>query len=107
MMKLLYGKKVLGVQLFVTCSLLLLAALRWRERRLATSHPSLTACMLTPSMPMPGMAWFFAAPAFRQPSDFVFRFGSFSQTFIDGPAIFDPVREVGPHAPDASYCRMS
>ena len=49
----------------------------------------------------------FAARAFRQPSDFAFRFGSFSQTFIDGPAIFDAVREVGPHAPDASYCRMS
>ena len=49
----------------------------------------------------------FAARAFRQPSDFAFRFGSFSQTFVDGPAIFDAVREVGPHAPDASYCRMS
>jgi Trehalase len=49
----------------------------------------------------------FAARAFGQPSDFAFRFGSFSQTFIDGPAIFDAVQEVGPHAPDASYCRMS
>lgn len=49
----------------------------------------------------------FAARAFRQPSDFAFRFGSFSQTFVDGPAIFDAVREVGPHAPVASYCRMS
>src|SRR5271157_2225360 len=49
----------------------------------------------------------FAARAFQQPSDFAIRFGSFSQTFIDGPAIFDAVREVGPHAPDASYCRMS
>jgi hypothetical protein len=49
----------------------------------------------------------FAARAFQQPSDFAVRFGSFSQTFIDGPAIFDAVREVGPHAPDASYCRMS
>jgi hypothetical protein len=49
----------------------------------------------------------FAARAFGQPSDFAFRFGSFSQTFIDGPAIFDAVREVGPHAPDGSYCRMS
>jgi hypothetical protein len=49
----------------------------------------------------------FAARAFGQPSDFALRFGSFSQTFIDGSAIFDAVREVGPHAPDASYCRMS
>jgi hypothetical protein len=29
----------------------------------------------------------FAARGFGQPSDFAFRFGSFSQTAIDGPAI--------------------
>jgi hypothetical protein len=29
----------------------------------------------------------FAARAFGQPADFAFRFGSFSQTLIDGPAI--------------------
>jgi hypothetical protein len=49
----------------------------------------------------------FAAQAFGQTSNFALRFGSFSQTFVDGPAIFDAVREVGPHAPDASYCRLS
>jgi putative isomerase len=49
----------------------------------------------------------FAAKAFGQPSNFALRFGSFSQTFIDGAAISDAVREVGPHAPDASYCKLS
>ena len=57
-----------------------------------------------------GDAWngvVFGAQAFGQTSDFALRFGSFSQTFVDGPAIYDAVREVGPHAPDASYCRIS
>jgi Trehalase len=57
-----------------------------------------------------GDAWngvVFAAQAFGQRSSFALRFGSFSDTFVDGPAIYDAVREVGPHAPDASYCRLS
>lgn len=58
MMEWLYGKKVFGGQLFVTCSLLLLAALSVAGAQVADVTPSLTACMLTPSMPMPGMAWF-------------------------------------------------
>jgi hypothetical protein len=49
----------------------------------------------------------FAAKAFHQPSNFALRFGSFSQSFIDGAAISDAVREVGPHAPDASYSKVS
>jgi hypothetical protein len=50
----------------------------------------------------------FAASAFGQPSSFALRFGSLSGgIFIDGGAIFDTIREVGPHAPDASYCRVS
>ncbi len=50
----------------------------------------------------------FLAKAFGQSSNFALRFGTFSvNTFVDGPGIFDEVREVGPHAPDASYCRLS
>ena len=50
----------------------------------------------------------FLAKAFGQSSNFALRFGTFSvNTFVDGPDIFDEVREVGPHAPDASYCRLS
>jgi hypothetical protein len=49
----------------------------------------------------------FAAKAFHQPANFALRFGSFSQSFIDGAAISDAVREVGPHTPDASYCKVS
>jgi hypothetical protein len=50
----------------------------------------------------------FAAHAFGQPSHFALRFGTSSRgTFIDGASIYDAVREVGPHAPDASYSRLS
>lgn len=49
----------------------------------------------------------FAAKAFGQPSSFALRFGSFSGNFVDGSAIFDSMHEVGPHAPNASYCRVS
>jgi hypothetical protein len=50
----------------------------------------------------------FAAHAFGQPSHFALRFGSSSRgTFLDGASIYDAVREVGPHAPDASYSRLS
>jgi len=57
-----------------------------------------------------GDAWngvVFMAQAFGQNSAFALRFGSLGGNFIDGAAIFDAVREVGPHAPDASYCRIS
>jgi hypothetical protein len=107
MMEWLYGKKVFGVQLFVTCSLLLLAALSVAGAQVADVTPKFDGVHVDA---LDADAWngvVFAARAFRQPSDFAFRFGSFSQTFIDGPAIFDAVREVGPHAPVASYCRMS
>jgi hypothetical protein len=53
----------------------------------------------------------FLAQAFHQPSGFALRIGSQSAksggTFVDGPVIDSNIGEVGPHAPDASYCRMA
>jgi len=49
----------------------------------------------------------FLAKAFHQPVSFALRVGSRSGGFLDGDKIFDAVREVGPHAPDASYCRVA
>jgi len=50
----------------------------------------------------------FIAKAFGQRSTFALRFGSRSGgSFINGPEIYDAIREVGPHAPDASYCRLA
>ena len=49
----------------------------------------------------------FLAQAFHQPASFALRVGSRSGgTFLDGSDIYDAVGEVGPHAPDGSYCRM-
>jgi hypothetical protein len=49
----------------------------------------------------------FLARAFNQPAPFALRVGSRSGGFLDGNAIFHAVGEVGPHAPDASYCRLA
>jgi hypothetical protein len=49
----------------------------------------------------------FLARAFNQPTPFALRVGSRSSDFLDGDKIFDAVREVGAHAPDASYCRVA
>jgi hypothetical protein len=49
----------------------------------------------------------FLTRAFNQPAPFALRVGSRSGGFLDGNEIFDAVGEVGPHAPDASYCRLA
>lgn len=49
----------------------------------------------------------FLTQAYGQPADFALRIGSQSGSdFLDGAAIYGAVGEVGPHAPDGSYCRM-
>jgi len=95
------------VQFLVSCIFLLLSACSVAGAQDNSSTPKFESIHVDA---LDADAWngvVFAARAFGQPSDFAFRFGSFSQTFVDGAAIFDAVREVGPHAPDASYCRMS
>jgi hypothetical protein len=101
------GKKISGMQLLVNCVFLLIPASLAAGAQADRSAPKFDSIRVDA---LDADAWngvVFLARVFRQPSDFAFRFGSFSPTFIDGPAIFDAVREVGPHAPDASYCRMS
>ena len=49
----------------------------------------------------------FLARAFDQPAPFALRIGSRSGSYLEGADIFDAVREVGPHAPDSSYSRVS
>lgn len=49
----------------------------------------------------------FLPKAFKQKAPFAIRVGSQSGgDFKDGAAIFNAVREVGPHAPDGSYSRL-
>ncbi len=50
----------------------------------------------------------FLTRAFNQPAVFAMRVGSQrGGDFLDGNQIFDAVSQVGPHAPDGSYCRMA
>lgn len=53
----------------------------------------------------------FLAQAFHQPSGFAMRIGSLSAksggNFVEGMSVDSNIGEVGPHAPDNSYCRMS
>src|ERR1019366_7758531 len=48
----------------------------------------------------------FLATAFQQPAHFALRLGSRGSTYLVGKDLFNAVREVGPHAPDSSYCRL-
>src|SRR5258706_11021231 len=48
----------------------------------------------------------FLAKAFQQPASFALRLGSRGSKYLVGNEIFNAVREVGPHAPDGSYCRV-
>ncbi len=50
----------------------------------------------------------FLPEAFHQKVPFALRIGTQNgDAFLDGEKIFNAVREVGPHAPDSSYCRMA
>ncbi len=48
----------------------------------------------------------FLAKAFQQNASFALRLGSRGKKYVVGNDVFDAVREVGPHAPDGSYCRV-
>ncbi len=49
----------------------------------------------------------FLARAHEQQVSFALRFASRGGELLDGRKVFGAVSEVGPHAPDGSYCRMS
>jgi hypothetical protein len=49
----------------------------------------------------------FMVKAYQQQVSFALRMGSRRAEFLDGEKIFNALSEVGPHAPDASYCRVS
>src|SRR5579862_3499864 len=49
----------------------------------------------------------FLAKAYKQPAFFALRLGSRYSVFLDGEQVFDTITELGPHAPDGSYCRIA
>ena len=90
------------IVLVISLSLGAMSALSFGQS--SPSYDSVTIGALDPD------AWngvFFLARAFNQPTPFALRFGSWHWKFLDGTQIYDAVSEVGPHAPDNSYCRMA
>ena len=90
--------------LLALCSCLFGPALQLASGQTAPHYDSVAIDALDPE------AWngvVFLARAFNQPAPFALRVGSASGGFLDGNEVFDAVGEVGPHAPDASYCRMA
>jgi len=71
------------------------------------SQPKFDSVAIGASDPQAWNGLVFLARARQQPLNFALRAGSQSGTFLDGNEIFNAVSEVGPHAPDGSYCRMS
>jgi hypothetical protein len=88
--------------LFITLSALLLTGLVF-----AQSTPAFDSVEIGALDPEAWNGIFFLARAFNQPTPFALRFGSWHWKFLDGRQIYDAASEVGPHAPDGSYCRMS
>lgn len=77
------------------------------KRSSAQSPPSFDSVEIGALDPEAWNGIFFLARAFNQPTPFALRFGSWHWKFLDGKQIYDAVSEVGPHAPDGSYCRMA
>jgi hypothetical protein len=105
-------KAVMRSRDFAVCLLLLvgLASVPFASANDSTADPPSSKFDSVVVDSLDAEAWngiVFAAKAFGQSSSFALRFGSFSGTFVEGMSILDTIREVGPHAPDGSYCRVS
>jgi len=74
----------------------------------AQTHPAFESVRIGAYDPDAWNGLVFLTRAFDQPAVFAMQVGSQrGGGFLDGNAIFDAVTEVGPHAPDGSYCKMA
>ena len=74
---------------------------------LAQSRPTFDSVEIDALDPDAWNGIVFLAKAYQQPAYFALRLGSRYGKFLDGKEVFDAVAEVGPHAPDGSYCRFA
>jgi hypothetical protein len=81
--------------------------LRAQERSSAQGGPHFDRVMIDSLDPDAWNGVVIMARAYQQQISFGLRVGSRRGEFEDGEKIFREVSEVGPHAPDASYCRVS
>ncbi len=88
--------------------ILLIAHSLWaQQQERAQSEPHFDRVVIDSLDPDAWNGVVFMAKAYQQQISFALRMGSRRNEFEDGEKIFDEVSEVGPHAPDASYCRVS
>ena len=103
--------KLLNYRLFSTLALLVILFLTPRlpaqERERAQGEPRFDRVVIESLDPDAWNGVVFMAKAYQQQISFALRVGSRRDNFLDGAKIFSAVSEVGPHAPDASYCRVS
>jgi len=95
---------IVAVLVFVT---LLTPGLSAQENKSALAEPRFDRVVIESLDPAAWNGVVFMANAYHQKISFALRMGSRRGDFLDGEKIFHAVSEVGPHAPDASYCRMS
>ncbi|MGO8788651.1 MAG: MGH1-like glycoside hydrolase domain-containing protein [Terriglobia bacterium] len=78
-----------------------------QERATAQNEPRFDRVVIESLDPDAWNGVVFMAKAYQQQISFGLRVGSHRGHLLDGEKIFGAVSEVGPHAPDASYCRVS
>jgi hypothetical protein len=103
--------EVMNGKLFLLLSLsmilLFTPRLGAQEREKAQGEPHFDRVVIDSLDPDAWNGVVIMARAYQQQISFGLRVGSRRNEFEDGEKIFDEVSEVGPHAPDASYCRVS
>lgn len=77
-----------------------------QENQSAAGEPQFENVMIEALDPDAWNGVVFMATAYRQQISFALRVGSRRGQFLDGEKVFHAVSDVGPHAPDASYCRV-
>ena len=103
--------KIMSRKLYLSLALLAMlfftSGLFAQERERAQGGPRFDRVVIESLDPDAWNGVVFMAKAYEQQISFGLRVGSRRGNFLDGEKIFDAVSEVGPHAPDASYCRVS
>ena len=78
-----------------------------QESKSAQGAPRFDRVMIESLDPDAWNGVIFMAKAYQQQISFALRVASRGGDLLDGEKVFSAVSEVGAHAPDASYCRMS
>jgi len=110
-MECIQSTKAINIKIYLSLALLtstfFTPGLFAQERERAQGEPRFDRVVIESLDPDAWNGVVFMAKAYGQQISFGLRVGSRRGNFLDGEKIFGAVSEVGPHAPDASYCRVS